>query len=580
MKFQAVSSLAVGCLFHHTQLTSAWQSEQGDWGDCGRLPNRNALLQESNYLVHYSWNDKQAWFEAKVSPSNCQKDIDKDQAKYDKYVNRKKEKTKQRQNKRDKKQKEQADRKQNKAEEKAEKASSTVNKNGKEKRTSDEKAAAKAKKAAKANKEYNEEVANGGLNVVDESEFDDQASDVSNNSADSASFEEFFQGSVLSRKRRRTFKASGFDKLRSKRIGIYYCDILTQMWMEKQAIKDICVAEMNEENPEILDETNGIHIEGSEDCPRNHIWDSKKEEFVRNPCSMSGDLNSWPMTNGGCLNARSLIYVKEGKTNYRFIASGAKIAGIPCGFSIKELLRITAADYDEFHYLQMVRINRNEIPHIPCSFFYNIATNELNMEHNIISKICPNMLELSNRAGNSAALRSIMMGNNLLESDDLSPEFFKFSNVTQYFKLNSNNLESLNKSWFESIPDSKTINIANNTLSTIPQGLFEANTEVQFLLLSRNGMESVPGDLISTMKNLRKIWLNDNHLSELPDEIFSNNKRLVDIYLADNKFSGIKNDHFLNKPYLEVVKMGGNRCVESGCAKEVMTLENECVCEK
>ena len=515
--------LSTTTAFTLSTLTNAWQNEQGNWGECGRLPNFNALLQESNYNVAYELDEKFMQHVAKVSPANCQADIDKDQGKYDKYIAKKDKKNKEKDAAKAKRKAEAAAKKKQKMKDREEKLKAKEEaksngediprdeKNEKSKKSEEEKREIRLKKkqerdAAKA------EAAGSQSQALDVTfdEFDQSQ----NMETEGESFGNYLESFMARRRRKRAskkvFKATGFDKLKASRIGIYYCDPHEKVWVENRPVRDICTADLAAENFEVLDTTDGIHIEGNEECPRNHIWDAENQEFIMNPCSMLGDLFSWPMTNGGCLNARSLIYVKEGKSNYKFIATKAKIKAIPCGFSIKELLRQTAADYDQFHYLQMVRINYNEISHIPCSFLYNIATNELNMDNNRISKICPNMLQMANRAGNEVFLSSIVMSNNQLELDDLEPRFFKHSNVTQYFKLNSNNLNGVHKAWFSDIPLSKTINLANNTISNLNDNTFIDNTEIQFLLLSMNGLEEVSAGLTSSMKNLRRIWLNDN----------------------------------------------------------------------
>jgi len=86
--------LSTTTAFTLSTLTNAWQNEQGNWGECGRLPNFNALLQESNYNVAYELDEKFMQHVAKVSPANCQADIDKDQGKYDKYIAKKDKKNK------------------------------------------------------------------------------------------------------------------------------------------------------------------------------------------------------------------------------------------------------------------------------------------------------------------------------------------------------------------------------------------------------------------------------------------------------------------------------------------------------
>ena len=72
---------------------------------------------------------------------------------------------------------------------------------------------------------------------------------------------------------------------------------------------------------------------------------------------------------------------------------------------------------------------------------------------------------------------------------------------------------------------------------------------------------------------------NQLNLQSLPDTFFQNNKRLAHVYLADNQLNEVKHLHFQDKPYLEVVKVGNNNCVENLCAKEVLSINNECSCE-
>jgi keratocan len=121
----------------------------------------------------------------------------------------------------------------------------------------------------------------------------------------------------------------------------------------------------------------------------------------------------------------------------------------------------------------------------------------------------------------------------------------------QTFVLTYNHVTTLDKGFFDNMPNLLTIYLFLNKLQTIDENIFKPLTKLKDLDLSQNQLKSLSFNfwrsLAPTMTNLQ---LYSNQIAEIPNGSFDNIKNLTLLRLDNNKLiSFVTTDLKLKSPF-------------------------------
>lgn len=190
-----------------------------------------------------------------------------------------------------------------------------------------------------------------------------------------------------------------------------------------------------------------------------------------------------------------------------------KINGIHYNARYTKILRLdenTSHNINEVNFekfkLERLYVNYSKITIFSCKTLNYNFIKILDLSHNILNSICPNLYSLVN-------LNNLALHHNKIT--ELSESIGQLVNLEELY-INSNSLTKIPES-IGKLTKLTVLYLDDNLITELPEKINNL-TKLQTLTLNKNKLTKLP-ELFSNLTNLRNFYLEDNMLTNLPNSI-------------------------------------------------------------
>ena len=117
----------------------------------------------------------------------------------------------------------------------------------------------------------------------------------------------------------------------------------------------------------------------------------------------------------------------------------------------------------------------------------------------------------------------------------------KKSNITIFYQYNQN-IETINETYFEFLPNLIYIDLTYNQIKDIDRYSFSILTDLHYLYLSENSLRQINRWYFQKLNKLVILDLNSNLISFIENRSFDDLISLEKLYLNQNKIKAIKSE--------------------------------------
>ncbi|KAG8556492.1 hypothetical protein GDO81_018095 [Engystomops pustulosus] len=121
----------------------------------------------------------------------------------------------------------------------------------------------------------------------------------------------------------------------------------------------------------------------------------------------------------------------------------------------------------------------------------------------------------------------------------------EIANSTVELHMDYNNITFLAQSFYQDLPELRSLYLRNCNIKTIKSDAFQIVTGVQHLFLDSNEIQEFENGTFDGLSNLLYLYLQNNKITYLQPGIFSPLKNLIALYLSNNLLTEVS-DGFLN----------------------------------
>ncbi|PNF37632.1 hypothetical protein B7P43_G11962 [Cryptotermes secundus] len=240
-----------------------------------------------------------------------------------------------------------------------------------------------------------------------------------------------------------------------------------------------------------------------------------------------------------------------------------------------EIRKLETGTFKSLHKLQHIDLGYNHIEYVDERLFSNNNLYKLNLEHNYISTINPNMMMYAidiwkivirgnkiikleaHTFSNTSAIVEIDISRN--EIIDLDPKIFQQNRRISKLDMSSNRISRLHPNIFKSAHFMMCLNISHNRIVSLEAYLFSSNIHLQNLDLSNNAIKHVDTNIFKNNSRLEILNMSNNNLSSINDAIFSHNPTIISVDISHNNIRYIHPETFRTNKKLSILKMRENR---------------------
>lgn len=190
--------------------------------------------------------------------------------------------------------------------------------------------------------------------------------------------------------------------------------------------------------------------------------------------------------------------------------------------------------------LEVLKLQRNNISKLTDGAFYNLAKMKvLHLDYNSLTEVNSGSLY------GLSSLQQLFLSNNSIAR--IYPDGWKFCQKLRELNLSYNNLSRLEEGSLAVLGDLHTLRLGHNSISHIAEGAFRGLRAVRVLELDHNEISGTIEDTngaFSGLDSLNKLTLFGNKIKSVAKKAFSGLETLEHLNLGDNAIRSIQSEAF------------------------------------
>jgi Leucine-rich repeat (LRR) protein len=230
-------------------------------------------------------------------------------------------------------------------------------------------------------------------------------------------------------------------------------------------------------------------------------------------------------------------------------------------FSSTGNLEVIVLRYNEIHTLetgtfrslrklQDIDLGYNRIEYLDESVFWYTNLYKLNLEHNSISNIIPNMM------AHATFMWQLIIGSNKITK--LHPHTFSNTSYIVDIDISRNGVSELDSKIFQKNERIARLDLSGNMISGLHHDIFKSVQLLMRLNMSHNKIVSLEANLFSSNMHLQNLDLSNNAIEHVDTDIFKNNTKLEILNMSNNELSSLNSDIFSHNVAITSVDISCN----------------------